>query len=95
MSKIKKFLIVRAVLNFLGEVPGAIRDHLNIGEIVRIVVASSLAGGGVYEAVRALAESIPQWVAPGDVGLVTAVFVLVIEVWRRLRQGKQAPTVES
>lgn len=87
-QRIKEAIIVKQILAFLGSAPNAVRDHLNVNELVRIVVAAVMAGGGAYEAFVALAGSIPSWVAPGDVGLATGVLLTLTEVWRRLRQGR-------
>lgn len=93
LDRIKTAVIVRSILAFLGSAPDAIRGHLNVSELIRIAVATVLAGGGVYEVVRSLAASIEQWVAPGDAGLATAAFVLVLEIWRRLKQGDRVVDV--
>ena len=87
IDRIKATLIIRSILSFLGTAPDALKGHLNLAELIRIAVTTAVAGGGAYEVFRALAESIDAWVAPGDVGLATAVCVLVLEVWRRLGQG--------
>ena len=95
IDRIKALVIVRSILSFLGTAPDALKDHLNVAELIRIAVTTVLAGGGAYEVFRALAGSIDQWVAPGDVGLVTAICVLVLEVWRRLRQGDKVIDVAA
>lgn len=87
IDRIKATLIIRSILSFLGTAPDALKGHLNVNELVRIVVTTGLATGSAYEVFKALAGSIDTWVAPGDVGLATAVCVLVLEVWRRLGQG--------
>jgi hypothetical protein len=94
LTRLKTAIIVKQILAFLGTAPDALRGHLNLTELVRIVVATVLAGGGAYEVVRSLAANIAQWVAPGDVGLATAAFVLIIEVWRRLNHGDTVVDVE-
>ena len=95
IDRIKATLIIRSILSFLGTAPDALKGHLNVNELVRIVVTTGLATGSAYEVFKALAGSIDTWVAPGDVGLVTAVCVLVIEVWRRLRQGDKVIDVAA
>lgn len=92
-ERIKTNLIVRWVSQFFGSAPDSIRSHLNLNELARVVVASLLSGGGAYEVVLALAESIPRWADPADVGLVTAGLVLVLEIWRRLGHGDATPPV--
>jgi hypothetical protein len=88
LKRIKTNIIVANIIGFLGAAPGAVKQYLNVNELVRIVVAVIVSGGTAYQAVAALASNVPDWVAPEWTGVATAVFVLVLEAWRRLGQGK-------
>lgn len=88
-DRIKRAILARQIADFLGAVPGAIRSHLNTAELARIAAAALLSGGGVWGVLEALAKSLPQWVAPADVGLATGGFILLLEVARRLGHGDE------
>lgn len=88
-SRLKRAVVARQIADFLGAVPGAIRNHLNTAELARIVAAALLSGGGIWGALEALAKSLPEWVAPADVGFATGIFILILEIGRRLGHGDE------
>lgn len=76
-------------LDWLGPVVNAIRGHLNVAELGRVLVAAVVAGGGVLgllESLRAAVGSIV--VDPSDAAAVAAGLTLAIEIVRRLFQGE-------
>jgi hypothetical protein len=75
--------------NFFAEVPGAIKGHLNIVELIRIAVMALAAGGGIFGLLQAIELNVGQiFPAPADAGLASAVLTLLLEVLRRLGQGQ-------
>ena len=75
------------VLAYLGPVDRAIRDHLNVREIVRIIIVTIVAGGGTAGVVSAVKDDLPAIVQPGDVVLAASVLTVIEEVRRRLNHG--------
>ncbi len=75
----------------LGPVPNAIKDHLNVEELVRIAVTSFISAGGSAAVLPALLAHVDLFVDPTDVGVVTAVLTLIIEIVRRLEHGTELP----
>lgn len=88
-------LKVRAVLaylsGFFAAAPKAVRNHLNLDELARIVVTAVMGGATAYEVLGALARNIPAWVAPADVALATGIALTLVEVARRLGHGPEVP----
>jgi hypothetical protein len=77
---------------FFQEPPGALRDHLNIDELVRVVTVAVTAGGGLYGLLELLVVYAGTiFPAPADAGLAAAVLTLILESRRRLRQGATPP----
>jgi hypothetical protein len=75
---------------FFAAVPGAIKDHLNSEELLRVSVAALTAGGGVFAVLQALVLHAGEvFPAPADAALATAVLTLILEARRRLAQGKE------
>jgi hypothetical protein len=87
LRKLAENAVARKIAGFLGAVPGAIRAHLNTVEIARIAAATLLSGGTVWGVLEVLATKIPEWVSPDYASVVTALFILLFEVRRRLGQG--------
>jgi hypothetical protein len=84
------------VVDFFAAVPGAIKNHLNSEELVRISVAALSAGGGVFAVLQALLVHAGEvFPAPADAALATAILTLILEARRRLAQGKQLAAAGS
>lgn len=94
-DRAKAALLTRAVASFLGEVPGAIRNHVNVQELARVAVAALLAGGGAWGVAAAVATHLPQIVTPDDLVLATAAVTALSELRRRLGQGAPVPTLPT
>jgi cobalamin synthase len=80
--------LVDSVRDFLGAVPGAVKNHLNTEELARITLTAVVAGGGIFgilEAVMMAAGSI--FPAPTDAALAATILAVVLEVFRRLQHG--------
>ena len=90
-DRVKAAAAARAVIGFLGAVPGAVRDHINVAEAVRIGVAAALAGGGVYGVLFAELARLPEIVTPADAATAAAVVTLISETLRRLGHGVPLP----
>lgn len=84
---LQKFLVGRLIARFVGQVPDAIRKHLNVQELLRIGVMTFLATGSVYEVLPALLQNVGLLVPAGDVALATAALTFILETVRRLNHG--------
>lgn len=84
--------IVKYVVDKLGPVPGAIAQHLNVSELVRIAVTAAIMGGGGFAAVLpALVANVASFVTTQDVALVVAGLTFVSEAYRRFGHGDPLP----
>lgn len=83
--------ILSLVKRFFAAAPGAIRDHLNVAEVLRVAVAALLAGGGVYGVLFAELSHLPQIVTPADAAAAAAVLTAISEIARRLGHGTLPP----
>lgn len=90
-TRLKTNVVTNAILKFLGQVPTAVKDHINVQEAVRIAVAAVLAGGGAGGVAFALVSHLPDIVTAGDLTLATALVTVVVETLRRLGQGSAIP----
>jgi len=90
-TRLKTNVVTNAILKFLGQVPTAVKDHINVQEAVRIAVAAALAGGGIGGVAIALVTQLPTIVTPGDLTLATALVTVFVETVRRFRQGVSLP----
>lgn len=75
-----------ALASFLSEVPGAIKDHLNVAEIERIAW-TALTTGGASALLPALLSNVALVVQPQDAALATGLVTVIVEVARRLGHG--------
>ena len=77
---------------YLDEVPGAIKAHLNTEELVRVAVTSITAGLGLFGTLQALALEVGTiFPAPSDAALAAALLAFILEIRRRLNQGREPP----
>jgi hypothetical protein len=75
-------------LRFFGPVPGAIKDHLNSAELLRISVAALMAGGGILGILQAILAGVGTiFPAPNDAAAAAFVLTFLLECVRRLSQG--------
>lgn len=92
-NRLEAFRVV--VCRFWGTVPGSLKNHLNVEELGRITVTSLTAGGGLFGLIQALTLNAGAiFPASADAALATAVMTMILETYRRLRQG-QALVVAS
>lgn len=74
--------------SFLSAAPGALKNHLNIDELCRVVVAAVSAGGGVFAIFQAvLSQCGAIFPAPIDAAFAALVMTLILEATRRLDHG--------
>jgi hypothetical protein len=88
--------LLRAAWNllrkFAGPVRGALKDHLNWGELVRVVITALAAGGGLVPVLQSLQVHVDQVATDTTTaGVLTAALVAIIEVVRRLHH-EDAPS---
>jgi hypothetical protein len=77
------------IARFFAAAPGAIKNHLNTAELIRIAVTTLTAGGGIFSLLKAVEINAGQiFPSPADAGLATAVLTLILEVFRRLDHGQ-------
>jgi hypothetical protein len=75
---------------FWGEVPGALKNHLNTVELTRITITSLAAGGGVLGLLQALLASVGTiFPAPSDAALAAVILTLILDSLRRLDHGQE------
>jgi hypothetical protein len=91
-GKRKTSLIGDAIQGFLGQAEQSLQGHLNVSELLRVVVTALLTGAGtlgVLSAIQAAAGTVfPQ---PADAALAVSVLTAIADVVRRLGQGKTLP----
>lgn len=80
---------------FLQEAPESIRGYLNLRELYRIVLLSIAAGGGAEVIMNNLHNALGSVIVnPNDLAWVSAVFVAIVEIYRRFQHGS-LPAVET
>jgi hypothetical protein len=90
-ERIKERIVMNFLKDWIAAAPSAIQKHLNLTELARIATTAVLSGSGVFGVLEALAKSLPDWVAPGDVGIATGIMILAVETMRRLGHGEPLP----
>ena len=84
----------RLFRDFLGAAPGALKNHLNRVELVRITVTALMAGGGTLGFLQAIFLNVGTiFPAPSDAALAAAVLTIILESLRRLGHGHELATV--
>jgi hypothetical protein len=79
---------------FWGEVPGALKNHLNTVELTRITITALTAGGGVLGLLQALLKNVGTiFPAPTDAALAAVILTIVLESLRRLDHGQELAPV--
>jgi hypothetical protein len=80
---------------FLGAVPGSLKNHLNSDELCRIVAAALTAGCGLFGVLQAVAAHVGTiFPAPSDAAFAALVLTTILEAYRRLGHGEN-PTPPS
>jgi hypothetical protein len=81
---------------FFAAVPGALKDHLNTEELIRIAITVATTGGGVFGFLNAVLQHAPVvFPAPADAALATALLAAILEAARRLRHGVEPPAQQA
>src|SRR3954468_7146750 len=79
---------------FFEAVPGALRNHLNTDELVRITITSLMAGVGLLGLLQAVVLNVGVvFPAPTDAALAGVAATFLLECLRRLGHGQELSTV--
>jgi hypothetical protein len=74
--------------DFLSAAPGALKNHLNTEELLRIVVTALGAGGGVFTVFEAVLRSTGRiFPVPSDAAFAAVLLATILEARRRLEHG--------
>lgn len=89
-------LVITLIEDFFAPASGSLKNHLNVSELVRVLITSVLSGGGVLGFLGALLPSLGLiFPIPQDAALATGVLTAVSEIIRRLSHGAAPPTAKS
>lgn len=81
---------------FLAEAPHSLRNHLNIDELSRVLLAAFWAGGGIFGLLELVVAQVGGiFPSPADAGFAAAVLTALLEAWRRLSHGSPAASKNS
>lgn len=84
--------LIQRIKTFLGPPWNAIRGYLNVVELVKAIVLGLAAGGGVLGVLTALQEALGSIVVdPSMAATIGAIVAAIVDLVRRLPQGKKSP----
>lgn len=88
LKRIGLKVAARAVADFVGPVPGAIKNHVNVEELARVAITALTSGGGLFGLLSAVALGAGTiFPAAGDSALAGVVLTAILEILRRLNHG--------
>jgi len=90
-TRLKALIASNFIARFIGPVPGAIAKHLNVQELVRIVVTTITSTGSAAAILPALLAHVGLFVAAPDVAFASALLTVIVEIVRRLGHGAPLP----
>lgn len=79
--------LIRAARYVFGEVRGHLKGHLNLQELVKVVLIALAHGATVHAVLSAIAGDLGNIVAPADLSVAVATLTLIAEIRRRLGEG--------
>lgn len=80
---------LRRIVAWFGPVRDSVSGHLNVEELVRVVVVALAATGTVTGIKAEVTGHLSTILAPADLPLGTALFALIFETLRRLAHGRE------
>lgn len=82
--------------SYFAGVPGALKDHLNSEELLRIAITALSAGSGIFGLLEAVLSRVGVvFPAPADAALAAALMTVILETRRRLGHGEPPPAARS
>lgn len=79
--------LIRLTGWLLGPGPKSLKGYLDLGELVKVLIAAAIAGATAPEVLAQVIGQLPAIVGPENVALAAAILTALLEGWRRLGQG--------
>lgn len=84
--------LFQKIRDYLDVVPGAIKNHLNTEELLRVTVTSMTAGAGLFGLIEAVSLSLGAiFPCASDAALAASLLTFILGVRKRLNQGEEPP----